>query len=271
MTLSADKLTSSKITDIEVLRGLAVFGVISFHYFSFLMDHYHSGQTGLLPYWGTWTGVDLFFTISGYVIGRSLLPQMQSCRTFSAFYLEAGAFWLRRIWRLLPSSWLWLLLALVLSVFCNHSQIFGSIQSNLWATLAGLGNYANFRLKYHFLDYGVSRVYWSLSLEEQFYLLFPLLVFVMRRNLYLLLIGVFLWRACSVHDYAALLFRTEGIVLGVLLALWQSHSSWQRLSQALAKITPVSCPCLRCYWWPCLACWAVNIFMISIIRSQLWR
>ena len=84
------------------------------------------------------------------------------------------AFWLRRMWRLWPSAWLWLGLPLLGLMFFNESRAFGTLA----ADFAGIFNYVNIRFAQIFMreEIGVSFLYTSLSLEEQLYLLFPLLI-----------------------------------------------------------------------------------------------
>ena len=159
-----------RILDIEVLRALAVIGVVVHHARDNLFTWTSPGLERLAVYFGGWVGVDLFFVISGFVIARSLLPQLQS----AGIQLDAArvtlAFWIRRAWRLLPSAWLWLLLMLLGAILFRDSGTFGSLRANLEATVAGFLHIANLRFLETFMrsEYGASFVYWSLSLEEQF-------------------------------------------------------------------------------------------------------
>ena len=84
------------------------------------------------------------------------------------------AFWLRRMWRLWPSAWLWLGLPLLGLMFFNERRAFGTLA----ADFAGIFNYANICFAQILMreEIGVSFLYTSLSLEEQLYLLFPLLI-----------------------------------------------------------------------------------------------
>ena len=97
-----------RIMDIELLRGIAVLGVLFHH----LQDSLFAAPVPLLQAitaWGQpWWGVDLFFAISGFVIARSLIPALQGCSTRQEYWQQTRNFWLRRAFRLLPSAWLWL-------------------------------------------------------------------------------------------------------------------------------------------------------------------
>lgn len=215
-------MNSKRIMDIELLRAVAVTGVL-FHHIQGMP--FPGGWPRLAAMSGSfqlWWGVDLFFAISGFVIGRSLIPQLRDCDSPRQFWAATRAFWIRRAFRLLPSAWLWLLLILLAAFFFNRSGAFGSVQANVQATLAGFLQFANLRFADAFMryEYGASFVYWTLSLEEQFYLILPLLVFVSRRYLVWVLLAVvlvqfFTWRAVWLS-----VIRTDALALGVLLSIW---------------------------------------------------
>ncbi|WP_217646025.1 acyltransferase [Collimonas sp. OK307] len=216
-----------------MLRGIAVLFVLFEHTRFNLI-----GQPGeILAYgyshFGFWTGVDLFFAISGFVIARDLIPRLNRTEDRQGFFSVAIRFWIRRAWRLWPSAWLWLALLLLAAVVFRKSGIFGSLQANLDGTLAGLLNYANFRLmyKFGFEELGPAFPYWSLSLEEQFYLLLPIIAFVCRRWLSGVLIVLVALQFFALRNHSLLLMQTrsDALLLGVLLAIWSAHGSYRRL------------------------------------------
>jgi peptidoglycan/LPS O-acetylase OafA/YrhL len=208
--------------DIECLRAIAVIGV-AFHHMQGNLFHPGLPWIGrLFQHADFWFGVDLFFAISGFVIARSLLPQMRDAgRSLRLQAVTIGAFWIRRCWRLLPSAWLWLGLVLLAVVGLNRSGAFGSLHANLMATLAGLFDVANFRFADAFFryEYGASFVYWSLSLEEQFYLLLPLLAALLRRRVDLLMVALIVLQLCAWRTPLLMSVRTDALALGVLLAI----------------------------------------------------
>lgn len=177
-----------------------------------------------------WWGVDLFFAISGFVIARSLIPALRDCSSRQQYWEQMRNFWLRRAFRLLPSAWLWLALVLLMCMFFNRSGAFGTLQANLQATLAGVLQYANFRFADAFFryEYGSSFVYWSLALEEQFYLLFPLLILLCRRHLVWVLLALVAVQLLAVRTPLLMVVRTDALALGVLLAMWSAQPSYQR-------------------------------------------
>jgi peptidoglycan/LPS O-acetylase OafA/YrhL len=223
-------MSSKRIMDIEVLRAIAVLGVLFHH----LQGSLFTDPVPLLEQihgWAQpWWGVDLFFAISGFVIARSLIPTLQGCTTRQEYWQETRNFWLRRAFRLLPSAWLWLALMLLACVFLNRSGAFGTLAANLQATLAGVLQYANFRFADSFFhyEYGSSFVYWSLALEEQFYLLFPLLILLFRRHLVWALLALVAVQILTVRTPLLMVVRTDALALGVLLAMWSVQPSYQR-------------------------------------------
>ena len=223
-----------RIADIELLRGTAVVMVLIEHLPINLVGWHSPTLDALARYWRGWPGVDLFFVISGFVIGRSLLP-MTGGDGGVRFLNDTLAFWTRRAWRLLPSAWLWLLIPLVASIAFNRSGLFSTPAVNYRGMIAGLLDVANFRLadEYGRLPYGTTFPYWSLSLEEQFYLALPLLILLFRRRLPWLLGLVVLAQFRAPHLPLTMVTRSGALALGVLLAFWSSTAAW-RLCEPLA-------------------------------------
>ncbi|MHA3734184.1 acyltransferase family protein [Pseudomonas sp. Eth.TT006] len=223
-------MNGKRIMDIEVLRAIAVLGVL-FHHLqgSLFIDTVPLLQS--VHNWAqSWWGVDLFFAISGFVIARSLIPALGNCTTRRQCWEQTRNFWLRRAFRLLPSAWLWLALMLLACVVFNRSGAFGTLHANLQATLAGVLQYANFRFADSFFhyEYGSSFVYWSLALEEQFYLLFPLLILLCRRHLVWALLALVAVQLLTLRTPLLMVVRTDALALGVLLAMWSVRPGYQR-------------------------------------------
>ncbi len=244
-----------------------------------------------------WSGVDLFFVVSGFVIARTLLPDLRACSNLMETRLVIVAFWMRRAARLLPSAWLWLGLILAGAAFYNRSDAWGSVRANLDSTVASVLNLQNFHFMRCFPGrIGASFPYWTLSLEEQFYLLLPLLALLTKRMLPLILalLVVVQFPATRLASPTPLslflnLSRSDGFALGVLLALWSGHSSWTRCAptillrlgaaRCLVTVGMVGLVALAAGYgqrvsssalgWVALAA-ALNVFVASYNMDLLW-
>ncbi|MEQ9639859.1 MAG: acyltransferase family protein [Alphaproteobacteria bacterium] len=155
---------SHYIDAIDGLRALAVVSVVAFHL-----------NPSLLP--GGFTGVDVFFVISGYVISKSLHARPRD--DFGGYILE---FYKRRLIRILPALIACLLGTMFLArLFTVPSWMSSSNDATGLAAFAGLSNfyllqgadgYFNDRVEFNPFVHT-----WSLAVEEQFYVIFPLLFF----------------------------------------------------------------------------------------------
>lgn len=145
--------------DIQGLRALAVLLVVAGHLFPSVVR-------------GGFIGVDIFFVISGFVITQQMLNSDQSSQ--GGFLLD---FYARRVRRILPSA----LLVTVVTIWAA-GKFLGPVAENEttlaggWATLF----LSNFHFQYTALDYFAAGTqvsplqhFWSLSIEEQFYLVWP--------------------------------------------------------------------------------------------------
>ncbi len=222
-------MDAARIEDIEILRAAAVLAVVVHHINGNLFP---AGMflPGLFAHVGGWIGVDLFFCISGFVIARSLLPGLRRTRSVAGFLSVTAVFWLRRAFRLLPAAWLWLVLVLLLAWRWNSSGVFGTVEANVDAGLAGALQYANLRFARVFgvEFYGASFVYWSLALEWQFYLVLPPLAWLMRGWLAVFLLTWIAFLCVAERDIYGMSFRTDALAWGVLLALAAERGSWAK-------------------------------------------
>ena len=218
------------IDDIQILRAWAILLVTIAHFQVYLIYWSSPFLKDFYYYFGGAFGVDLFFAISGFVIAKSLLPTLRNTQSTQEFFQAVKAFWIRRIWRLTPSSLLWIVLPLLLCLGFNESGAFFSLEANLRMAVAALLKVSNFyaRTVWGQPEYkNVLSPYWSLSLEEQFYFILPLLVFFFRRKLIPLLLLIVSIQPFLHHGYFALgVMRSEALFLGVLIAIWQSHPTY---------------------------------------------
>ncbi len=152
--------------EIDGLRAVAVIPVILFHF-------------GMTWVEGGYVGVDIFFVISGFLITSIILKDYQS----GVFTLKD--FWLRRIRRILPV----LILVVIVTLIVGQHLLYAPDVSNLGSQgIASLLSFANIN---QWLQSGNYWGYtaenspllhtWSLSVEEQFYLFFPILILLSLR------------------------------------------------------------------------------------------
>lgn len=234
---------NGKINDIETLRCFSIVAVILQH-----IDNLFPHPVPLILkakfYLGGGFGVDLFLTISGFLIAQSLIPQLEKANTFTQKKQITIHFWYRRMWRLWPAAWVCLGAILLCVIFFNESQAFGSLAANLDATIAGFFHFANIRLYNTFMqsEYGASFVYWSLSLEEQFYFIFPILLILIPRKK--IIISIILCIAIQliiarVKHPLTIIFRTDAILLGA--TIYYIHQKEMHLSaiKILLKIRKI--------------------------------
>ena len=148
--------------DIEGLRALAVAGVVAFHF-------------GLTALSGGFAGVDIFFVISGYLITRHLAAEI-----FETGRLDLLRFYARRARRLLPAA-LFVIAAtlaagaVILSpdeqaLYSKGAMFASAYMINLWLIRWSFDYFASDAASNPFVHY------WSLSVEEQFYLAWPALL-----------------------------------------------------------------------------------------------
>jgi peptidoglycan/LPS O-acetylase OafA/YrhL len=148
--------------DIQGLRALAVLLVVLAH-----------AGVGLLP--GGFVGVDVFFVLSGFLITGLLLAEVQATGTISLI-----DFYVRRARRILPAAALTLLATDVAAFFLlNFLRARDTVHDSLYTAVFA----ANFRFAARGMDYFAQTDppspllhYWSLAVEEQFYLVWPALL-----------------------------------------------------------------------------------------------
>jgi len=219
-----------RIDDIEILRAFAVLLVVIEHVNLNLITWRTPALDRFFAYFGGWTGVDLFFAISGFVIAKDLIPRLQDSPSRQVYLNTTIVFWLRRFWRIIPSAWLWLVFILVATVFLNDSGAWGLFRHNFETVIAAFLQVANLHIAMVFGEVypGAAFVYWSLSLEEQFYLLLPFIVLFSGRWLPWVLAAAILIQMVMVRDgLYQMMLRTDALFLGVLIALWSSKASYR--------------------------------------------
>ena len=223
------------INDLEVLRGFGLCVIIFQHVQGNLLSKALFVDGPWPSYRGGGAVLDLFFCISGYIITRNLLPQLCEVGNRTLYWRNVRFFWLNRIFRLIPAAWMWLAIILLLCVCYNESGVFQSLETNLRWTLAGMFNYANWLFAQYFghAKPAASFVYWTLSLEEQFYIAFPLLIGLLGRRLQWFLIALVAVQFFQVRGVYGMVFRTDAIAMGCLVGVWTRSGNWERMLASL--------------------------------------
>lgn len=215
------------------LRALAVVAVLAFH-----MDALGGG----------YLGVDMFLVLSGFLITSLMLSEHQRTGAISI-----PAFYLRRVYRLLPGFLLFLAIGAVLVLTLRGKQNQINFFENALAALLYVNNY--FRVYHRTPNEGGSWLghVWSLSLEEQFYLIWPLCLVVLctRPRLRARLPGLLLaavgcvvgWRLLLIAGgaddqriYFGLDTRADSLLMGcALAALRQTGYRWKPVAPPSAR------------------------------------
>jgi len=233
--------------DIQGLRAVAVLGVLGYH-------------AGLPLFGGGYLGVDVFFVISGYLIGGQLLRELQTTGR-----IRFAGFYARRARRILPASLTVITATVVAAWFLAPPlRLPGIATDGVWAALSA----ANIRFAIEGTDYlsgptpSPLQHYWSLGVEEQFYVVVPLLLLglfaaLRARPALLVAAGIVVavasfavcvaWGPSSPWTYFTLPARAWELGVGVLAAAlaataarasrrWRLTASWAGAAGLLATI-----------------------------------
>ncbi len=208
--MTASQSPTVRVPELDGIRGTAIVMVLIWHLFILGAAWTPAPGTffsrSLVPLRLTWTGVDLFFVLSGFLIGGILLDAKESTNYFRVFYA-------RRFFRIVP------LYAAILLIFPALLFTAQALRPGnyLWLSENPLPWYSFWSFMQNFwmarantLGANIRAITWSLAIEEQFYLTLPLIVRFCsgRRFLILVLLGISL----------APVFRT--------LILLNSPTSW---------------------------------------------
>ena len=210
----------SRINGLDTLRACAILFVLMYHYMVFVS---HEPSFGFLSEIG-WVGVDLFFVLSGYLIGNQIFAGIKSESGFSL-----KTFYIRRALRTLPNFYVVLAIYFLFPVEAG-----GNAVTPLWKFLSFT---QNFDLK----PGSAFSHAWSLSIEEQFYVVLPLVAILTLtylksiRVMWLVLLSAMAGAACRrylmwqevgddftqyyVHIYYSTWCRFDELLPGVALAM----------------------------------------------------
>lgn len=241
----------NRASGLDLLRALAIVWVMLFHAWamlstSYVIDAWHRPFAAFQSY--GWMGVDLFFVLSGYLIGSQVLKPLSIGKP-----LSFADFYMRRSFRILPVF----VVVLALYFFWPSFREASGIQP-LWQFLTFTMNLL--------IDYGQNRAFshaWSLCVEEHFYLLFPILAWWLTRrpsagkfivvSTCVVLGGMLLRGWIWTHELAPVMFsdsgrfnrrfiediyfptwaRLDGLLAGVVLATIKTYRTalWEKLQR----------------------------------------
>jgi peptidoglycan/LPS O-acetylase OafA/YrhL len=191
-----------RLAELDALRGVAVALVCGCHVWPY----------SPIFVWG-WSGVDLFFVLSGYLITDIILKNGREQGFLRAFYA-------RRTLRIWPIYYLNLVAVALFAPALSRTR--GWVETGFAYYLTYTQNIFADRIPGESLYLKWYGPTWSLALEEQFYLLWPALVLVIPRRLVPVLIAVWIAGACGTRGRGAELMtlhgRGDGLALGGLLA-----------------------------------------------------
>jgi peptidoglycan/LPS O-acetylase OafA/YrhL len=238
---------------LDLLRALAIILVVI----------YHAGimgfpMPGRVHRWG-WIGVDLFFVLSGYLIGGQLLaPLARSQR------IDLGRFFARRALRIMPAYFVVLAIYFLLPSWREYPEM----SQPFWKFLLSIQNIA--------LHGGTAFSHaWSLAVEDQFYLALPfILLFVNRwpRGAIIIpcviFVGGILLRAFLAHQHPA---EVSGVAFRDYQA-WIYYPTWTRLDPLVLGVALTAIEKFRPQWWRRLMDLAIWLWLpaLGLIAFALW-
>lgn len=251
-------VSASHIPALDGLRGIAILLVVVHHFA--LYGGFGSGRgldriAGVLAGAG-WAGVDLFFVLSGFLITRILLTADRDRRYFRDFYA-------RRTLRIFPIYYATLVFCFLVwpaTGVMNTNPV--PDQAWYWTYLLNVRIATDGWPEANYLAH-----FWSLAVEEQFYLLWPLIVYHLRREsllrlcLILILSSLALRVLLALDDellaaYVLTPARMDALATGALLAL---------LATSRSGLQPA-----RRWAWRVAAASAAVLAIIALARRGLW-
>ena len=231
-------------SEIDGLRAIAVIAVIFYHSKMKIFGHE--------PFQGGFIGVDIFFVISGYLISSIILKELFTTGSFSFKY-----FFERRIRRILPVLLLVMFASLPVAWIYLLPSVFEDFSKSI---LYSLGFNSNFYFHFSGQEYGgVSGLHqpflhtWSLSVEEQYYIIFPLVLLItfkyIRKYLihvliisFLISLGLSDWGS---KNYTSATFyflhtRIWELLAGSILAYFEITLGYRGRNKTLKLTLPIS-------------------------------
>ncbi|MFT3928836.1 MAG: acyltransferase [Spongiibacteraceae bacterium] len=229
---------------LDGVRAIAVLMVMCFH-------------AGVPRIAGGFMGVDVFFVLSGYLITSLLMDEYERSGT-----IRLGFFYQRRFARLTPPLVVMLLVYLLLAGYLWAGMTTASTLRDVFAALFYVSNYT---LTFWNFPGHLAHT-WSLAVEEQFYLLWPLVIlFICRpnrnRHAFKILVATYFaitcwrigWAVVSEHPYQQAYYRFDtrltGLILGALVAMFAKRQPHISLPMKPELLGAASIFLLALYSW----------------------
>lgn len=233
----------NKLYGLDHLRALAIILVFFFHY-----SIVSGGQPEWLPNVASfgWTGVDLFFALSGFLISSQLFAQIKQGQ-----YISFKQFFLKRVFRIIPAFLVTVGLYFCFPLFREKESL-----PPLWKFLTFTQN-----LGLNIKDFGTFSHCWSLCVEEHFYFFLPIILITLKKlklfsKAYWLLTGLFIagfairsysfnhlylpklddgnnWLYWYKYIYYPTYNRLDGLLVGISIAVFYNFSPnlWSKISK----------------------------------------
>ena len=247
---------SPRLHGLDSLRAVAILAVMLFH----LQSELPEGLEPLAHF--CWTGVDLFFLLSGYLIGGQLLRTQPHGRV-----VRLWDFYQRRLFRILPAYLVVLLLYLWVPMWRERPGL-----SPAWQFLSFTENL--------FVDYGKNQAFshaWSLCIEEQFYLLLPLILMLMRNSTLrrvagVLLVAVGVGIATRTYVFFHILRPLGPDDAGLAYIEHIYYPTWTRMDGLIAGVALGLVERYRPTWWQILMrrCHMCLLGGLALFAVSLW-
>jgi peptidoglycan/LPS O-acetylase OafA/YrhL len=197
----------NRVFGLDLMRALAIIFVVMGH-----ASMLEKAETNF-PWIRLVDGVELFFVLSGFLIGGILIKKFQNSDSLGVKTI--GNFWMRRWFRTLPNYYLILIINILFVYFGIIKEDFSQFN---WRFFLFLHNFSQ-------PFYGFFWESWSLSIEEWFYLLFPIVLGVnylilkslkvSKKNIFLTSVFIFLLVSFSLRFFIASEFEVDNFWLGV--------------------------------------------------------
>ncbi len=247
-----------QIPTLDGMRGLAVVAVLAFHFAWTFPGEDPAKAVGMADkvavhlhdfLWSGWTGVDLFFVLSGFLITRGLVaPSKNPLGT------RMKMFWMRRVLRIFPLYYAVVIVGTIICLAMGH-----------WIpTIAYWIYMQNYVLAFDDEVMRWTAHFWSLAIEEQFYFVWPIIALVTprKRLVPIILVGIVacvmlragltmkahFWDDLTIKKfvYRATITRCDGLLMGALVAVLQREHdhplayAWRRMRKPIIIATGVA-------------------------------